>query len=170
MNALSDKFSHATVEDLMSREVVTIEIASTMAEAAKILDENGISGAPVVDEVGHCIGILSSRDFVRLEKDRESICSVGEYETVHEMVQDAHTGAFQMVSHPYGEVSGHMQKAVQTVQPNASLRRAIEIMTMEEVHRLIVLDETDRPVGVLSSSDVLKAILEFADAAGNENK
>ena len=166
MSALSDKFLQAKVEDLMSREVVTIDLASTMANAAKVLDEHGISGAPVVDEVGHCVGILSSRDFVRLEKDRESICSVGEYETVHEMVQDAHTGAYQMVAHPYGEVSGHMQSAVQTVKPTESLRHAIEILTAAEVHRLIVLDETDRPVGVLSASDVLKSILQSAD--GNE--
>lgn len=163
MGSLSETVLQSTVEELMSHDVVTIDLASTMANAAKILDEHGISGAPVVDEVGHCVGVLSSRDFVRLEKDRESICSVGEYETVHEMVQDQHTGALQMVSHPYGEVSGHMQQAVQTVKSTETIRKAVEIITMEEVHRLIVLDETDRPVGVLSTSDILKAILAQKD-------
>jgi CBS domain-containing protein len=51
--------------DVMNRHVVKLSVQESMAEAAEKLLQNEISGAPVVDDQGHCIGILSAGDFVR---------------------------------------------------------------------------------------------------------
>jgi CBS-domain-containing membrane protein len=54
-----------TVEDVMSREVVTIPRWMSMRDAAGLLRRSQISGAPVVDEQGRCMGVLSAADFLR---------------------------------------------------------------------------------------------------------
>jgi len=55
-------------------------------------------------------------------------------------------------------VRQHMHSAVQTVSADTSVIKAAKIMIGEHIHRLVVLDETSRPVGMASSLDLLKAL------------
>jgi CBS domain-containing protein len=50
--------------DLMTTPVRTIPHAMSLREAAQLLIRDSISGAPVVDADGRCVGVLSSSDFV----------------------------------------------------------------------------------------------------------
>src|ERR1700756_3143626 len=51
--------------DVMSRDVVTVPQTMLLHHAAHLLARKQISGAPVVDDSGRCVGILSATDFVR---------------------------------------------------------------------------------------------------------
>src|SRR5271166_3903953 len=53
-----------TAADLMVSPVVTIPQGTSLREAARLLHQSDISGAPVVDPQGRCLGVLSSSDFV----------------------------------------------------------------------------------------------------------
>src|SRR5438270_11142143 len=54
-----------TAADLMSREVVTIPRKMSLHGAAHRLAQAQVSGAPVIDEQGRCIGMLSATDLAR---------------------------------------------------------------------------------------------------------
>ncbi len=54
-----------TAVDLMARDVVVIPVGTSMRAAAHLLAEARISGAPVVDAEGRCLGVLSAADFFR---------------------------------------------------------------------------------------------------------
>jgi CBS domain-containing protein len=54
-----------TAEDLMTREVLTLRQEMSIKEAALMLVEHRISGAPVVDDAGRCIGVFSTGDLLR---------------------------------------------------------------------------------------------------------
>ena len=54
-----------TAGDLMSHEVVTIPAELPLADAAHLLQEANIHGAPVVDKHGRCVGVLSVSDLAR---------------------------------------------------------------------------------------------------------
>ena len=58
-----------TAQDVMSREVVTIPRQMSLREAARLLRRASVSGAPVVDEQGRCVGVLSAADFLRWAED-----------------------------------------------------------------------------------------------------
>ena len=60
-----DRLLSLHVADVMNREVVTLKATQTMSQAAAVFVEQAISGAPVVDDKGRCVGVLTSRDFVR---------------------------------------------------------------------------------------------------------
>jgi CBS domain-containing protein len=52
-------------EDVMSREVVTITRQMKLCEVARTLRLGRGGGAPVIDEKGRCVGVLTVPDFLR---------------------------------------------------------------------------------------------------------
>jgi CBS domain-containing protein len=56
-----------TVADIMENRVATVSLDSPLAEVARLLWEEEISGAPVLDEQGHLAGFVSSSDIVRFK-------------------------------------------------------------------------------------------------------
>ena len=56
------------VKDAMSRDVVTINAAELAHEALQLMAENKVSALPVVDRQGRCIGIISTSDFIDVER------------------------------------------------------------------------------------------------------
>ena len=45
-----------------------------------------------------------------------------------------------------------------TVHVETPIRRAADLMVDRHIHRLVVVDDQDRPVGILSSLDLLKTL------------
>lgn len=59
--------------DIMTRTVYTIHPKASAQEAAQLLDQKRISGAPVIDAAGHLIGIVTEADIIS-KVDREGLC------------------------------------------------------------------------------------------------
>jgi len=64
MLTITRSLTTLTAGDLMSRDVVQISQHMSLREAARLLLRHEISGAPVVDAQGACIGILSTTDLL----------------------------------------------------------------------------------------------------------
>ena len=62
-------------------------------------------------------------------------------------------------SRPGDKVRSHMTTAVQSIAPAATMLAAANVMTAQHVHRLIVLDAQGRPIGVISTMDIVAALL-----------
>ncbi len=57
--------SRLTATDVMTKEVLTVVQHTTIRHLAKLLAERGVSGAPVVDETGRLLGVVSEHDLLR---------------------------------------------------------------------------------------------------------
>lgn len=55
-------FSEMKIRSLMPTDVVSIPLDNTVEEAAEILSENKISGAPVIDDSGDLVGVITKTD------------------------------------------------------------------------------------------------------------
>ncbi len=151
------------VGHVMSQTPVQLSANASMTEAADILLEHGISTAPVMDDQGRCIGILSSTDFLRRQS---SLGHANESSMSNEVHQVVEPGAGQPIYiSPVVEdrVSYHMTRAVQSVKPDVSLLKAAHIMNAEHIHRLPVLDDDDRVVGMLSTMDIVSSLIGAVD-------
>jgi CBS domain-containing protein len=149
--------------DIMSRNVVMIPREMSLQGAARMLSGAGVSGAPVVDSTGRCIGVLSTTDFMHwVEKDRKN----GPNRCCMEPIS-----AWQIPDveiEPTCLVKDFMTRDPVLVAPGTKIGELARMMMDAHIHRLIVVDAiTERPIGIVSSMDVLAAVAraELAEEA-----
>lgn len=149
------RLTRLTAGELIGGEVTVLQSTATMHQAAYKFAEFSIGLAPVVDEAGRCIGVLSARDFVTFEIDR-----TGE-ETPPDGKPSNRAAKGDFL--PWNSVRKFMSTAVQTTPFDTSLQRVSEIMMAEHIHHLIVLNERAAPIGVVSTLDVISALIAICD-------
>lgn len=146
MSQTIERLKTLTVSDVMSKKVVWVSTRQRMADVATILLKHEISSAPVEDETGSVVGIISATDFLRRDSNHDD-------EQAPNRPRPAWT--------PDDVVSTFMTTAVQTVDANTSLLHAARVMCALHVHRLPVVSHDGKPVGVISTMDIVAAIVNI---------
>jgi CBS domain-containing protein len=136
----------------------TLNQRDTVDEAIVKLLKYSYSGAPVVDDLGNLVGVVSAFDFLQKEAGGALLPMEGASATIEHFVEAAR----KIVA---TEVQDLMSPHPTTVTPQVSMREAASIMTQERMHRLPVVDANGKLVGMLSSSDVMKDVLGTVRAA-----
>ena len=134
------RFDRLAVADVMTMDPVTVGVDDSVEAAERLLVAYRITGLPVVDGAGQLVGVLSRTDLLldggpaltQLVRGRASGLRVGEL----------------MSSPPV------------TVSLSATLVEAARIMRDESVHRVVVVNEHDAPIGVLSATDYVTLIAD----------
>jgi CBS domain-containing protein len=158
-----DQLLALRVADAMAKNVVVISANQTMGEVAKVLRDNEVSSAPVVDEAGRCVGILTASDFVKREceiLERERTALSGDEPSCCPAEGDR---PYRLTSSVEDFAEFHMSPAVQAIDPGASLLKAARVMCAEHIHRLLVLNEFNQPAGVISTMDIVAALVNVVD-------
>jgi CBS-domain-containing membrane protein len=108
-----------------------------------------------VDGTGRCVGVLSATDFVHWAEKKEGAaketapppaCFCSEWQ-----VSD-------VKALPEGAVARYMTADPVLVAPTTTIGELARSMLNAHIHRLIVTDARKRPVGVVSSTDILAAV------------
>jgi CBS domain-containing protein len=119
-----------SIKDVMTSDPCTIDADKSVAYAAKMMRDEDVGVAPIV-ESDKLVGMLTDRDIavrvVAEGKDPERV-------TVREVAS----------------------KQVVTVDPQQDLEEALRIMAKHQVRRLPVLEEDGRLVGVVAQADVAR--------------
>jgi CBS-domain-containing membrane protein len=149
------RFLDLTAADLMSRDVVAISPAMSLRGAAHRLAEAGVSGAPVVDAQGRCVGVLSTTDLVRWV-DRGAAAARRSFGAADRYCADWEVMDLEVL--PIDEVGRYMTTEVVTATPATRIGELARAMLDAHIHRIIVTDPAGRPVGILSATDVLAAV------------
>lgn len=153
MNSSIQQLSNLRVEQVMARDVITIHEESSMSEAAKLLSNYGITGVPVVDRRGRCVGVLTASDFVQSQSNVKGSC-------VTPVCTDYdRSGLLRAEALDNQSVKACMSPKVQTIREHRSIVDAGCIMCEEHIHRLVVLNRQGKPVGIISSLDLVSALV-----------
>ena len=149
------------IRDIMTSPVITIDPEATVKDAAALLAEKDVSGAPVVDD-GKIVGIFSEADVLRslktTKKDMRlifpSISSIGiafqEQVTQREILE-----AYEEIGHM--RVRDVMSKEVKTVESGITVNEAIVKMVSNGINRLPVVED-GALVGIVTRGDVIKGL------------
>jgi CBS domain-containing protein len=155
MIATDKAFLDLTADDLMSDTVEVIPQGMALRTAADVLARSHISGAPVVDSGGRCVGVLSATDFVNWAREKAPAppgnpalagCVCSEWQVMD----------FQCL--PNEEVRWYMTPDPVMVAPSVRITDLARMMLDAHIHRVIVVDQMLRPVGIVSSTDILAAV------------
>jgi CBS domain-containing protein len=125
------------------------------------LVEERISGAPVIDELGNLVGVISQSDLVEYElaTERELTEESPFYRRPYDDALDASRG-FQIEELPVDTVKEVMTPYLITVEEDTPIREVAARMATCEIHRLIVVDNDQQIRGIVTSLDVLHWVAE----------
>lgn len=167
---ISDWLNGACTDAIVT-DVITLKPTDRLADAASEFLRNQISGAPVVDEDGKCIGVLSVTDVVRApekvaQRQAEALDEFFEksdlvlptsvYEDKLSQVRDRLSEAAEQ------PVSNFMVTDLVTVHETDSLERVVRSFVDAHVHRVIVTDADGRLKGIISTIDVMALLLRIS--------
>ncbi len=121
-----------TVMDIASQDLLNLNKECTVRDAAKFLYENKIEGAPIIER-NRVIGIVTLTDII--------------YAFASNRENDA--------------ISNFMSEKVITVDEDVMLSDAIDIINEKKIGRLIVLESTGLPCGIVTKTDLLDIIAGY---------
>jgi CBS domain-containing protein len=146
-------------EDVMTRDVISIDPDSTVLQAARLMLQHRISGLPVIDANGQLVGVLSEGDFLRR---RETNTEKRRSRWLEFLMGPGRIAAEYTHSHGC-KVSEAMTKNPQTVSETASLEDIVELMERHRIKRVPVLCG-DEVVGIVTRSNLMRAMVSVARA------
>jgi CBS domain-containing protein len=146
-----------TVKDIMTTPVITVTPDMNIASAAKILLDNGVNGAPVVDDKGRLVGILCQSDLIAQQKKLpiptlftflDSVIQLSSAKQIEKQIRKiaALTVAEAMTPEPVA------------VHPDTGIETVAALMVDKNFHTLPVV-ENSRLVGIIGKEDILRTLL-----------
>lgn len=203
MLATRTPLSALVAQDIMQHKVITIPHDLPLQEAAQLLCAEQISGAPVVDGAGRCIGMFSAADVVRRATERPGakigplpscpfqvkgrlltgedavICTLAEGRCPLQEVRPTTGGRHTVVCRqpsgtlcdwqlvpenvPDDRVGRYMTADLVTAAPTTPLSELARDMLDAHIHRIVVVDAQRRPIGMVSSTDILAAVVRSTE-------
>jgi CBS domain-containing protein len=152
-----------TAADLMTSNPVSVRDAATVRELVALLTDKGISAAPVINEAGHPIGVVSRADVLTYDREKvEYVRPLPEYYDRSDLATDAGEKlgpGFQVERAEDGLVVDIMTPVVFSVGPGTPAAEVVRDMVALKVHRLFVVDADGVLVGVISALDVLRHLI-----------
>jgi CBS domain-containing protein len=126
-------------QDLMTSPVSWLPSDRTLLEAWTVMKRQGIHHLPVTSADGTLIGTISSHDLLPYVHELESIDSPG--------------------SSAEHKLPCVMSSRVLSATPTTEIREIAQIMLEEQVSGIPILDSSRHPIGILTTSDILRAIV-----------
>lgn len=145
------------VADWMNCDLLTVTPSTPLSEAVKLLVDRHISGLPVINDEGKLVGVISESDLMWREQGIEQppymifLGGVIYFKNPLTYDRDLHKALGQTV----GEV---MTPHAISISADTTLPEAARIMHDKKIHRLPVVDENNHPIGIITESDIVRAI------------
>ncbi len=125
--------------DIMNEHPFTLFPDQDIYRAIRAFIDKKLTGAPVVDEQGRLVGILSEKDCLKI------------------LSAEAFDGL------PEGKVSSYMTPSVETIRPDTSVYEIVDRFLNGPYRRLPVVDGEFHLLGQVTRRDVLIAIESMRD-------
>ena len=152
-------------KDVMTESVVSVSADSSLADVLRLFVEEGIHGAPVVDDAERIVGSVSSMDLLRAEdEERDTAWATSDY--LREFVEfsspdwSCDLSDFQNRL-AQRKVSDVMTPHAVTVSRTAGIDEVARCLREHRVHRVWVADG-DRLFGVISALDLMPVLEKLA--------
>ena len=155
---LSDKkIRDMKARDIMSEVLVMLETDMDVSEAAGLFKRNRITGAPVVDEGGQVVGILSITDLMAQATgaDIEAKKAAGHYHM---------SDLISVVPELQGPVNLKGVKVKELMETNfvstasrTPVSSVATLMLQNKIRRVLIIDNR-RLVGIVTQTDIIKAV------------
>jgi CBS domain-containing protein len=145
------------VQDIMTRNVITLTPETDITEAARVLLTHRINGAPVIDAEGKLVGILCQSDLIAQQKQLPipSLFSFLDGVIALTSMKQLEKEAQKIAATTVAEA---MSRDPVTVKPDSKIETVAALMVDHNFHTLPVVAE-DRLVGIVGKEDILRTLM-----------
>jgi CBS domain-containing protein len=180
MQTIKNWLNTTRARDVMTKHVTALAPTDQLASAVSLFLSEQITGAPVVDRDGICLGVLSATDIVSFEEKRgatpnESPACPGatrrSFDSWHwgeHWWRDFGLLGEELRPRLENTVAEHMTRDIVGVDEGASLGVVMRQMLDAHVHRVLVLDGARRLQGIITTMDVISAVLRMPTTVGSQ--
>lgn len=139
-NAYRRRFGHVRCADLMSKDVITVQPSTSLADLWKLLVKHRIKALPVVDETGALCGIVSLHDLM-IGHDHDALKE-------NSPPQPPHAGRVEQI----------MTSNVHSASPEQLITDLVPLFSDGGYHHMPVVDEDRQVIGMVTQSDLIAAL------------
>ncbi len=168
MNVLPGRLGTLLARDLMTEKLVVLHETDTIEDAATLFRDLAISGAPVVDSSGAPAGLLSVSDIIpavaaRMSAAPQGACPQSREAEWAEIWGLLTGGTTRIAAGASEQVGTWMSRRLISVREDTPLADVARIMCDGHWHRVTVVDTQGKLRGIVSTMDVLAALVAVAD-------
>lgn len=147
------------IKEIMTGDVITVSTDESVEQCARLLQENNISGLPVLDAAGKVAGIVTEGDLIRRAS---RVKAPGYLEILGGLIYLGSPKKFvddlqRAMSLEAGQL---MTKDVISVKPDDTVEKAATLMVEKKISRLPVIDDQEKLVGIVSRRDIMNSLYE----------
>jgi CBS domain-containing protein len=146
------------VTQIMSSPAITLSPEATVEDAVGILVEEGIEGAPVVDEDGRLVGLVDDDDLIISEARLHAPTTIeilGAYIPLPGEMKRFNEEVRQALGRTVADI---MDRNPPRIPETATVEDAATMLHDRNVSRLAVVDGSGGVVGVVTRGDLVKAL------------
>ncbi|KAF0220220.1 MAG: hypothetical protein FD174_1459 [Geobacteraceae bacterium] len=149
-----------TAADVMTKDVITVKRETTIRELAELFAEHRISSAPVVDDGGKLIGIVTETDLIEQDKSLHipTVISLFDWVIYLESGKKFEKELKKMTGQTVGDI---YREEVETVTPSTPISVVADIMSSKKIHAIPVLDG-EMLVGIIARIDLIRTMIKQA--------
>jgi CBS-domain-containing membrane protein len=144
-------------KDIMTKNIITVRRETSVADLAKLLTSNNISGAPVLDDDDKVIAVVTESDLIDQSKKLHIPTVVTILDSVFYLENPDKMEA-EMKKIAGTKVSEICSGPPKTVSPDTQLDEIATIMAEGNIHTLPVLDG-DKLMGIIGKKDIIKTLI-----------
>jgi CBS-domain-containing membrane protein len=147
-----------TAADVMTRDVITVKKETTIRELAELFARHRIGSAPVVDDSGAMIGIVTETDLVEQDKSLHipTVISLFDWVIYLESDKKFEKELNKMTGQTVADI---YTRAVKTVAPSTPLSDLADIMSSDKIDAIPVLAE-NKVVGIVARIDLIRTMIK----------
>lgn len=142
-------------EDIMRKDVITIQDNQTVKELAQLLLDSKISGVPVLNAHGRLVGVVSQTDLVRREREQRAEQEAPAYH--QELDRWLGRQGYQVEAPDLTLVRDVMTPAVLSANVQTPVVDLARCMIEKRIHR-IVITRNGKLAGIVTSMDLLRLV------------
>lgn len=145
------------IKEIMTRDVVTVTLETTVLELARIFADKHLSSLPVVDTTGSLVGIVTETDLVEQDKSLHipTVISIFDWVIYLESDKKFEKELKKMTGRTVGDICS---PAVVTVSPEATTAEVADIFSSRKINAVPVVDG-GKLVGIVARIDLIRSMV-----------
>lgn len=159
MSQILPESAKKKVGDVMTSDVITVTLDTTVSQIAKLMSTHHIGGVPVVDNAGQVVGVVTELDLIV----RNTRFEMPAFFTILDMIFYLETpGHYKnRLKHILGTKAAEiMSEPAETISPYDTIGELAKIMEGRRMNPIPVVDENQVLVGIVSRSDVVRLMAQ----------